>query len=304
MVGHWFARRINAAMAAYSLLLSVGFMIAFPIVGAFVQRAGWRPTWLGIGVCLVAVLAPMSWIVARRSPESIGAAMDGDVVSATSRPGSTQAPDSRARVTTSEITGYDWTSAIGTGAFWVFAVGTALYGLVASGIGLFNESILAERGFGHDVYYQTLVVTAMTALAGNFAGGWLAERVSLTRLMAVSLFVLAGGLVVMPHLASIGAVMTWAAAMGLAGGLVMVLFFSVWPRVYGRRELGRIQGTAQALTVLASALGPVMLAWCVDATGSYTAMFRILAAIVATVAAAALVVEVPATRLVTSHASD
>ena len=63
-----------------------------------------------------------------------------------------------------------------TGAFWVFALGAALYGLVASGIGLFNESILAERGFGPDVYYQTLVVTAMTALAGNFLGGWLAQR--------------------------------------------------------------------------------------------------------------------------------
>ena len=58
----------------------------------------------------------------------------------------------------------------------MFALGAALYGLVASGIGLFNESVLAERGFGPSVYYQTLVVTALTALAGNFLGGWLAQR--------------------------------------------------------------------------------------------------------------------------------
>src|SRR6185436_3187709 len=102
---------LNAAMAAYSLLLSVGFMIAFPVVGAFVQRAGWRLTWLGIGVSLVAVLAPLSWLVARKNPESIGAAMDGDAVSAT--------PDSRRA--TGDLTGYDWTAAVGTGAFWVFA---------------------------------------------------------------------------------------------------------------------------------------------------------------------------------------
>ncbi len=44
----------------------------------------------------------------------------------------------------------------------------------------------------------------------------------------------------------------------------MVLFFSVWPRAFGRRDLGRIQGAAQALTVLASAVGPLLLAWCVD----------------------------------------
>ena len=54
--------------------------------------------------------------------------------------------------------------------------------------------------------------------------------------------------------------MGWAVMMGLGGGLVMVLFFSVWPRVYGRRQLGRIQGVAQAMTVLASAVGPLLLA--------------------------------------------
>ena len=83
--------------------------------------------------------------------------------------------------------------ALRTPAFWTFSVGAALYGLVASGIGLFNESILAERGFSADVYYQTLIVTAITALAGNFGGGWLATRMSLPSLLAISLFVLAAG---------------------------------------------------------------------------------------------------------------
>ena len=291
MVGHWFQRRINAAMAIYSVMLSVGFMVAFPLVGTSVQHNGWRTTWLMVGLSLVVGLAPIGWLIVRRNPEAIGAAIDGDASAATGSP--TIAAEHN-------LTGYDWSAALGTRAFWVFAIGTALYGLVASGIGLFNESILAERGFGHDVYYQTLVVTAMTALAGNFIGGWLADRVLLTRLMAVSLFVLAGGLAIVPHLASLAAVMTWAAVMGLAGGLVMVLFFSVWPKVYGRRQLGRIQGSAQALTVLASALGPVLLAWCIDLTGSYAAMFRILAGVVAVVAASALAVEIPAARPVTS----
>src|ERR1051325_1866518 len=42
MVGQWFARRLNMAMAAYSLLLSIGFMMAFPIVGGAVVSFGWR----------------------------------------------------------------------------------------------------------------------------------------------------------------------------------------------------------------------------------------------------------------------
>lgn len=102
--------------------------------------------------------------------------------------------------------------------FWLFAIGAALHGLVASGIGLFNESILVERGFGPDVYCQTLIVTALTALAGNFGGGWLATRMPLPSLLAASLFVLWAGLAALPHVTTIGQVMVWATAMGLGDG--------------------------------------------------------------------------------------
>ena len=276
MVGQWFVRRIDTAMAIYSIVMSIGFMIAFPLVGSLVQSLGWRAAWMWIGVALVVALAPLSWVFVRRNPESMGLAPDGS-------------RDKPLGLSVSQDIGATWQEAISTPAFWTFSVGAALYGLVASGIGLFNESILAERGFGADVYYQTLVVTALTALAGNFGGGWLAMRMSLSTLLAVSLFVLALGLAALPHVTTIGHVLVWATAMGLGGGLVMVLFFSVWPRVYGRKHLGRIQGAAQAMTVVASAAGPLMLAWCIELTGSYAGMFNMLAGVIGLTAFAALV---------------
>jgi len=286
IVGQWFVRRIDTAMAVYSVVMSIGFMMAFPLVGSIVQQRGWRVAWLSIGAALVLALAPLAWAIVRRGPEAVGLQTDGErgPASSPARHDVTPAP---------ALEGYLWTAAIATPAFWIFAAGTALYGLVASGIGLFNESILAQRGFGAEVYYQTLVVTALTALAGNFLGGWVAVRAPLGRLMAVALSVLSLGLVVLPHVSTRPQVMAWATAMGFGGGLVMVLFFSVWPRLFGRRHLGRIQGAAQALTVVASAVGPLLLAWCVDRTGSYAVMFRLLAAVIAAVAAAALVAPLP-----------
>jgi MFS family permease len=284
IVGHWFVRRIDRAMAIYSVLISVGFMAAFPLVGASVQRWGWRIAWMAIGVSTLALLAPLAFLVVRRSPESIGLLPDGET--------SLRTAEDR-REEHAALAGYTWTAAIAMPSFWVFAIGTALYGLVASGIGLFNESILAERGFGANVYYQTLAVTAMTALAGNFLGGWLSARVALGRLMAVSLFILAAGVFALPYVRALTHVVLWATAMGLGGGLVMVLFFSVWGRVFGRLHLGRIQGAAQALTVVASAVGPLLLAWCLEWTGSYAAMFQILSALILAVAVAALLVSLP-----------
>ena len=283
MVGHWFVRKIDLAMAIYSIALSIGFMIAFPVVGTMIQFWGWRTAWLLVGLALGLGLAPLGWLLARRSPEDIGLHPDGDTADLTNQPDQPHRPDS----------GYTWQQAMGTPTFWLFGSGAALYGLVASGIGLFNESILAERGFGAEVYYQTLIVTALTALVGNFAGGWLATRMSLTRLMAISLFVLAAGLVALPIVTTIGQVMAWATAMGLGGGLVMVLFFSIWPRVYGRRHLGIIQGAAQTMTVLSSAVGPLLLAWCVEWTGSYATMFYLLAVVIAATAAAATTTPLP-----------
>ena len=289
MVGHWFVRRIDMAMAIYSVTLSVGFMIVFPVVGSLVQSRGWRTAWFAVGAAILVVLVPLAQLVRgdaadeRSTFQVPGSSSNAELGTTNVEPG-TRNP---------EPAGATLRDALSTPAFWVFSTGAALYGLVASGIGLFNESILAERGFGPNIYYQTLVVTAMTGLAGNFIGGWLARTVPLNRLMAISLTVLTLGLLALPHIATTAMAMAWAVMMGLGGGLVMVLFFSVWPRVYGRRQLGRIQGVAQAMTVLASAIGPLLLAACVDMTGSYAAMFYMLAAAVGTVAAAAFLTTMP-----------
>jgi MFS family permease len=274
MVGQWFTRGIDAAMAVYSIVMSIGFMIVFPVVGSLVQNRGWRTAWFSVGLALLVALVPASLLLARRAPS----VHDGHNVHT--------------------VHDVHWQDALRTPAFWMFAIGAALYGLVASGIGLFNESILAERGFSADIYYQTLVVTAITALIGNFGGGWLATRMSLTNLLAISLFVLSLGLAALPHVTTIGQAMAWATAMGLGGGLVMVLFFSVWPRVYGRAHLGRIQGAAQAMTVLASAIGPVLLAACIEWTGSYAGMFNILAGVIGIAAFSAMMTPLPQTILV------
>jgi len=88
-------------------------------------------------------------------------------------------------------------------------------------------------------------------------------------------------------------VMAQAVAMGIAGGFVTVVFFSFWGQAYGRLHLGRIQGAAQALTVLASAVGPLFLALWVERTGSYATAFYVLAVVGLLLGLAATVVTLP-----------
>src|SRR5687768_3918977 len=60
MVGKWFVRRLNLAMAVYTVVLSIGFMLAFPLIGSMVIESGWRNTWWIVGLTLMFGLAPLS----------------------------------------------------------------------------------------------------------------------------------------------------------------------------------------------------------------------------------------------------
>ncbi len=124
-----------------------------------------------------------------------------------------------------------------------------------------------------------------------FYFGWVNIAVA-----ALAMALLACSLLALPHVTTEAHVAAYAVVMGLAGGFVIVIFFSFWSLAYGRSHLGRIQGAAQALTVVASAIGPLLLAECVTRTGSYAAMFYLLALVVSALGLAAWLVTLPPER--------
>ncbi|HET6890914.1 MAG TPA: MFS transporter [Pyrinomonadaceae bacterium] len=277
IVGKWFVRRLNIAMAVYTVALSVGFMVAFPLVGAMVVKSGWRTAWWAVGIALLFGLAPLAFLLVRRSPESCALEADG------------AAADEQ--LAKEKSAGFTLGQALLTPSFWVFGISSAIYGLIASGIALFNESILAERGFNASTYHRSLIILALTALVGNFVAGWLASRWSMNRLLAAAMLLLAGSLLALPQVRTEAHVAAYATVLGLAGGFVTVIFFAFWSAAYGRAHLGKIQGAAQALTVVASAVGPLLLAECVSRTGSYAAMFYALTFVVLLLAVSAWLVK-------------
>jgi MFS family permease len=276
LVGKWFGRGLNYAMGIYSLLVGIGFIAAFPSVGSAVVAFGWRVAWSGVGWALLLVFTPIAWLAARNGPTERVTEFDGGDPS-----GSSAAAD----LTLSE--------ALRSSAFWLFALSSSMFGLVYSGISLFNQSILEQRGFGASVYHRVLVISTLLGLLANFAGGWLASRWSIQRLMGLGMGMLSFALLFLPLVRTYTHVIVYGATMGISGGIVTVVFFSVWGQVYGRRHLGRIQGCAQMLTVFASAIGPLLLAETLARTGSYDAIFYGLAGIVVALGIGSWLVPLP-----------
>jgi MFS family permease len=133
MVGKTFGRNAGLPMGVYSVLLSVFFMIAFVAVGGSVRSAGWRTAWAQVAIGLVVLAAPA--VLFLREPKAARVETGPDAAAAT---------DGASRDAASGAT---LGEALRTPAFWTFAVATSLFGLVSSGLGLFNQHVLAERGF-------------------------------------------------------------------------------------------------------------------------------------------------------------
>ena len=264
----WFARRLPLAMAVFSIILSILFAVAFMAATQVRKNDGWRTLWTGVGWSLILILAPASAFILRRGPESCGLVREPE------SPATLDAPPS-----------VSWTlpQALRSSTFWAMAFGSALYALISAGVGLFNEAIFLEWGFSVDDYGIALGVTAFASLVGNFLAGWLAGRFSLTKLMSFTLGLISISLVAFLFVHSRAQLYAQSATMGLASGFVMVLFFAIWGRAFGPKHVGTIQGAAQAMTVLASAIGPIVFSAVHDQTHSYYPIFWGLAIIVALV---------------------
>lgn len=273
LVGKVAGDRPGAVISVYSVLVAVGFMAAFAgVKAAFEQfHADWRAVWAAIG-----------WVV-------IGFGVLALLLVRNPRPSPAETTNA-SRIDQQSLT---LGAALRTPGFWVFGLATSFYGLVAAGMSLFNQSLLAERGFDRGVFLTITTVTPLVGLAANLLAGWLAARVRLGVLLATGLLIQAAALAAFPLLSTLPQVYAYAAAMGVAGGGLTVVFFSVWRQAYGPMYLGQIQGAAQLLTVLASAAGPLVLAAGQRAYGSYAPVVQTLAGVAAVFAVAALLVPLP-----------
>jgi MFS family permease len=273
--GKWFRAWLSPATAIYSVLLTIGFIVAFMIAREW-SDANWRTMWMGVGLIVLAV-APLAWLLTRNGPEAVGAFLDGR-----SSP-SAESP-------TEQATGVGLFRAMATIDFWVFAGATSLYATISSGISLFNESILVTLGFEKQLYYDSMMIAIGFGLLGNFATGLAAMWIPMGRLTAVGLAGLTISLVALTQLTEVWHVYVYAMGYAFAGGMVTVVFFAVWAKRFGRRHLGSIQGVAQMTTVVASAIGPALFGYVFQSSGSYAPVLIALAIVSAALAAVAFFV--------------
>ena len=291
--------KLGFAMGIYSVLTSLFFMIAFGAAGIALDSLSplaiafggseiifpvWRITWGGVGIFLLAFCIPIILLSVRKE-YNISSDVGADAVAGSVNQGENSV---------TQDAGIPFSKALCTAAFWVFGLSISFFNLVSSGVGLHNEDILFERGFDTKMYHFLMVLPIPFALASNLGIGLLARYVRINYLLAFSLLFTGLAKFMFPLVQIPAHVYIYTIVLAIAGGGLTVLFFIAWADIFGKRDVGRIQGAAQMMTVFMSAVGPVFFAYSKEWTESYTPAFYISGGLTIAFAIAAYFIKIPA----------
>ena len=280
VASRWFIRMRGRAIGVIFLCGAIGGVVFTMTAALVIEQSGVAAAWITLGViCLAVALLPNLLLVAER-PDDLALRPDGDT-GATGLPANAhgQAPASNAP----EADNDSWTvkETMRTVSFWMLVLAGFATFFVHAGVNVHIAAYLRDKGL--TLTNAATVVTASWVVSafGSVAWGWLLERAPSRVLYAVMLALLAGSVLLLMSVSSIGIALVAAALIGLvaAGGNITPAI--MYADYFGRTSLGKIRGIGETGVLIGQSTGPLLAGVVFDARGSYTAIFLAYAAIAA-----------------------
>ena len=132
---------------------------------------------------------------------------------------------------------------------------------------LFFHHLTLAEGKGWAAAWMTgqYWVFALSAIVSSLAAGPLIDRLSARRVMPLFLLPLVMALILLAPAKAPVWLLPYLALLGLTSGIAFTGFTALWAELYGTAHLGAIRSLAGAISVFASALGPVITGVLLDA---------------------------------------
>ena len=248
IIGKWFETRRGLAFGINGIFVALGFGIAPQMLHLLLSKQGFNSSLMTISA-LVILTGIISYIFFRDTPESCGLAME-----------------KRSKVnqqiscedTRQEISEVSWpaTEAKKTAAFWAFNLGNVAQAMLITAVTFHIAAIAEEQGVGVDKAFSLFLPTAIISTVGSAIGSWLSDRTSIRWHLTIMCVHLTVALVLINYLNTVWGFYGTAFCLGISGGLFACLTAIAWPKLYGRKHLGAINGFATSSMVFGSALGP------------------------------------------------
>lgn len=279
-LGKWFDRRRGIASGTAGVFVSSGFSAAPLILSFFIDGFGWRGAWLSLAAIVGIGMATIGWLFYRDNPEECGMVMDGrapifsvastpeaiatsksfqpsNTPSITSEQSSVSKPSPRYVSSTRDFTRAE---ALRTLVFWVVTLALASQALTITGITFHIVDIGASVGFPQKQTVAIFLPIAIFSMLTGYLIGLISDRAKLRVLFIVMMIFEAIGIIGMAYLDNLVLRIFAIVGLGISGGCFGTLSAVTMPRYFGRRHLGAISGVQMMTLVIASAVGPSLLA--------------------------------------------
>jgi len=261
VVARWFNKRRGTALSVLGSASMTGMSLLVPGVTWLILTAGWRATYIVIGLVVLLLMLPLCLLVVRDSPESMGLAADGAAPKVAGT-GSSE------RVSTGE--------AVRTLAFWQLASSFFTCGFSMSLLSAHGLPMLTDHG-----YTPMFASWALGVLGGSSIGftvmlGALSDRFGrrpvLAAIYAGRVLIFAGFFLIRDNPAAILAV-------AVLGGITMAgtgsMTSALTADIYGRFSVSSVFGLIFLVHQTGAALGSWLAGALFESTGGYGAAFAL-----------------------------
>ncbi|GAB2469132.1 MFS transporter [Promicromonospora xylanilytica] len=258
----WFDNNRAFAVGIVTGIIGLGTALAPVLAGALISSVGWRQTYGYLALIAVLVSVTMVTLFVRARAERH---VRGRLVQ------ETHVGD---RDISLELPGLTFGDALRTRQFWGIALGLGMVGAVIIGLQVHLVPMMTDRGLSADQAASLLVVFGLASLVGRVVGGVIIDRVHGSVVGPIVMLAPIAGMFFLEPPFSTAAVAV--AFIGIAFGIEGDLLALLITRYLGMRNFGRIIGPVQAMFILGSAVGPLLLGLGYDQLGSYDPVIPVL----------------------------
>ncbi len=261
LVSQWFNRKRGFALSLMALGFSASMAIHPPLAQWLADNVGWREAWLWLGVLTWILLLPLVLLLVHNKPEDLGLLPDGD---AQPQPGEADNAASDAEV------GLPVGEAIRTPAFWIIAVSLASMSMLVTALFFFQVSIFESHGLTRQLAAQVFSVSAVTMVVAMPLIGRLLDHFPTKPIFASAMLTMSAALLAAIFVQDAVSAVLYSIVFGLANAAIQSHYIFLWPRYFGRRHLGSIQGTGQTVGIVGASIGPIPFGVAFDLSGTYS----------------------------------
>ena len=275
LTSKWFRKHRSTAIGIIAAGPPMGAMILIPLSQQLIDLFGWKSTWMVLGLLILLLAIPLTYLIIREKPEDLGLMQDGEENNNLVEKATSASPKDAPLAT------HDWKQALKSPLLWQLSGAYFVCGFTTGIISTHFVPYAIEKGYSPSLAATVFGVMSGLNVIGVLTAGKLGDRFQRKNLLAIIYALRGVGYALL--LISPGLVGLWGFAIlaGFSWIATVPPTTALTADVYGLKNIGILSGVIFMLHQFGGGLSIQMAGELRDLTGSYDVPFLIAAVLLA-----------------------